>query len=314
MMYFFLFLLVLDIAFLAGRFLRMIPSVTPFIPKFSGPQLYMALGLPIIAAVLILLVYGSFNARRPVVTRYEIDIPKKAGSLEEIRIAVISDIHLGSIVNGKRLAKMVDQVNVLNPDIVLLPGDVLDEDIGPFIDQKMDAVLGRLQAPLGVFAVPGNHEYIGRRLEEFSEHLRNTGIHLLIDDTIKVADSFYIAGRDDLASERFIGKTRKPLSELISGLDPALPVLLMDHQPYRLEEAEAAGIDLQVSGHTHRGQLWPNSLITRRIYELDYGHKQKGGTNIVVSSGYGTWGPPIRIGNKPEIVEIRVKFMPALSQ
>jgi hypothetical protein len=308
MMYFFLFLLAFDGAFLAVRFLRLIPAAAPFIPKISAPHLIRTLGPLIITAVFILLAYGSVNARRPVVTRYEIDIPKKAGNLDEIRIAMVSDIHLGSIVNGKRLAGLVERVNKLKPDLILLPGDVLDEDLGPFIHQNMDGTLRKFSAPLGVFAVPGNHEYIGRRLEEFAAHLANAGIKLLIDDTYKVADSFYIVGRDDLAAERFGGKKRMPLGEITAGLDKTLPLLLMDHQPYHLEQAESAGIDLQVSGHTHRGQLWPGRLVTSRIYELDYGLKQKGGTNIIVSSGYGTWGPPIRIGNKPEIVEILVKF------
>lgn len=126
-------------------------------------------------------------------------------------------------------------------------------------------------------------------------------------------DSFYIIGRDDLSGKRHNGHPRKPLGELLESLDRSLPLIVMDHQPARLEEAEAAGIDLQVSGHTHRGQMFPNHLVTRRTWELDWGYLRKGATQIIVSLGFGTWGPPVRIGNTPEVVSIRVRFAVAAS-
>ncbi|HWI54984.1 MAG TPA: metallophosphoesterase, partial [Desulfobacteria bacterium] len=123
-----------------------------------------------------------------------------------------------------------------------------------------------------------------------------------------VADSFYIVGRDDKSGSRFTGHKRKNLQDIISAVDRSLPVIVMDHQPTNLGETERAGVDLQVSGHTHRGQLFPNHLITRRIYEVDYGYLRKGNLNVIVSSGYGTWGPPIRVGSVAEIVDINVEF------
>jgi predicted MPP superfamily phosphohydrolase len=172
----------------------------------------------------------------------------------------------------------------------------------------MTEVLKKFSAPLGIHAIPGNHEYIGGHLGEFSEYLRDAGIDIHVDRADLIAGSFYLIGRDDRSGMRFSGSPRKALFELTSGLDPALPLILMDHQPYLLEEAEKEGIDLQVSGHTHKGQIWPGSLITKRIYELDYGYLLKGKSHFIVSSGFGTWGPPIRIGNRPEIVMIKVKF------
>lgn len=300
MLYLFLILLPVDLVRLANHFFRFLPGGE------AGLRLGLITGFLVILTVLGLVGFGAWNARRPVVTRYDITIDKPLGGIDELNIVLVSDIHLGTIVNGKMLTGLVKKVNELEPDLILLAGDILDEDLGAFVKRNMDAELGRLRAPLGVFAVPGNHEYIGGELAEFVEHMESAGITMLIDRAVKVADSFYVIGRDDLAGRRFTGKNRAPLADLVTDLDPGLPRILIDHQPYGLEEAEAAGIDLQVSGHTHRGQLWPSHLITGLIYELDYGYLRKGSTNYIVSSGYGTWGPPVRVGSRAELVLIRV--------
>ncbi len=300
MVYFFLILLAVDLVRLADRLFGFLPSGA------AAARFALGTGSAIILVVAGLLVYGALNARRPVVTRYEISIDKELKGRGELLVALASDIHLGALVNGRMLSRLVDEINALEPDVILLAGDILDEDLGPFVERNMDADLGRLRAPLGVYAVPGNHEYIGGSLDEFTGHLRAAGIDMLKDRVVTPAGSFHIAGRDDRSAERFTGRKRMSLTELTSGLDPALPLLVMDHQPYGLDEAAAAGADLQVSGHTHRGQFWPNSIVTGLVYELDYGLLKKGGTHFVVSSGYGTWGPPVRIGTRPEIVLIRV--------
>lgn len=166
-----------------------------------------------------------------------------------------------------------------------------------------------MRAKYGIFAVTGNHEYIGG-VEPSIKYLTEHGITELRDNTVKIADSFYVVGREDRASKGFAGIIRKPLNQLLEGVDRTLPVILMDHQPVRLEEAEKNGIDLQLSGHTHHGQLWPFNFITKKIYEVSMGYKQKGSTHFYVSCGLGTWGPPIRTGNRPEIVVINLSFIP----
>jgi len=125
---------------------------------------------------------------------------------------------------------------------------------------------------------------------------------------MKTTRSFYIVGREDTASNRFYQQDRKKVSELTENIDKNLPIILIDHQPKELQQAYESGIDLQLSGHTHRGQFFPNHIVTRRIFELDWGYLDRDGLHVVVTSGYGTWGPPIRIGNKPEIVNIRMRF------
>jgi len=205
------------------------------------------------------------------------------------------------------LKQIVDRINSLKPDIILLPGDVVDEDIAPVIKQNCGEYLRLLQAKYGVFAVTGNHEYIGG-VEPAVKYLEEHGVNVLRDRSMLIDNSFYIAGREDRASRGFAGIVRKPLGTILAGINNELPVILMDHQPAKLNEAEENGIDLQLSGHTHHGQLWPFNFITKKIYEVSMGYKKKGRTHYYVSCGVGTWGPPIRTGNHPEIIEITLGF------
>ncbi|KLU58606.1 putative metallophosphoesterase [Peptococcaceae bacterium CEB3] len=279
-----------------------------FSPHFlsRGPWLGWAIFLVLLGLVL----YGLRNARHPIVNHYNLTIGKKAGSLGELHIVLISDIHLGAIMNNGRLAELVESVNALKPDLVLLGGDVIDENVERVIRQDMRMNLSRLQAPFGVYAVLGNHEYLGGHVREALAYMAEAGVHMLRDSSVKVADSFYLVGRDDRSARHFTGRLRRPLADLLEGLDRSLPVIVLDHQPSHLEEAERAGVDLQLSGHTHKGQLFPIQLLTRRLFADDFGLLEKDDFRVIVSSGFGTWGPPLRVGNRPEIVEITVRFGP----
>lgn len=260
-----------------------------------------------VGIVLIAMIRGSYNARNPVIRKYDITVPKKAGGWEQLRIAVASDIHLGSIVGNRHLRKLVQQVNGLKPDLILLPGDVIDDDIKPFIRYDMGKTMRELQAPLGIYAVLGNHEYIGGHIPAFVEQMRKIGIRVLMDETVHLKERLYIVGRKDKASER-TPDGRKALVTLLEGTDPRQPIIVMDHQPYHLDKAADAGADVMLSGHTHRGQMAPNHLITRRLFELDWGYLRKGNLHAIVSSGFGTWGPPIRLGSRSEIIELTIHF------
>ncbi|WP_240420546.1 metallophosphoesterase [Paenibacillus periandrae] len=258
--------------------------------------------------VLLLMARGLWNARNPIVRTYEMSIPKDGGQLNKLRVAVASDIHLGSVVGNKKLQVLVDQINALNPDLILLPGDIIDDDIKPFIRHNMGAVMKQLRSRLGIYAVLGNHEYIGGHIQEFTEQMSAIGIDVLMDRSVKIADSFYVIGRKDKAAEHGGPNGREELDDLLASVDKTLPLILMDHQPHRLDKAEAAGVDIMLSGHTHRGQMMPNHLITRRLFELDWGYLKKGNLHAVVSSGFGTWGPPVRIGSRSEVIELIIHF------
>jgi predicted MPP superfamily phosphohydrolase len=219
---------------------------------------------------------------------------------------VASDIHLGVIIGNSRLENMVREINRMSPDAILLVGDILDEDLAPVIEQNLGETLKGLRAKHGVYAVTGNHEYIGG-VDEAVKYLEDHGIRMLRDSAVLVNGAFYVVGREDRSVTAFTGKRRKDLHELTAPLDRGKALIVLDHQPFKLGEAEMNRVDLQISGHTHHGQLWPFNYITGAVYELSHGYKRKGNTHIYVSSGFGTWGPPVRVGTVPEILEVVIR-------
>ncbi|WP_308634841.1 metallophosphoesterase [Paenibacillus silvisoli] len=289
-------ILLLPLADLAAWGLRASTSVT------TGDSILWT-GLAVIAALALLLAKGSYNAWSPVVRAYEVTVPKAAGGLKQLHIAVASDLHLGTTVGGRHLQRLVDRVNELKPDVMLLAGDVLDDDVSPFLKHGYAGKLAEMKTTYGTFAVLGNHEYYGGGISEFVREMKGVDIPVLLDETVVIADGVYLIGRKDKTD-----RGRKKAAELTAGLDRALPMIFMDHQPGAIAEIADAGADLSVHGHTHRGQMAPNHLITRRIFELDYGYLLKGRLHAFVSSGFGTWGPPIRLGSRSEILSITVKF------
>ena len=301
MWYFLLVITALDFLRLLDRALRVVPVE---IKRGLNP----ALGLTVFILVVGIVSYGAWNARHPRVNHYYLTIAKQAGSLKQLHVVMVSDIHLGTIVQNDQLTKMVNTVNQLKPDLVLFAGDVFDETIESSEKQQIANTFSKLSAPYGVFAVLGNHEYIGGNAEEAIKYLGVAGVKVLRDSSQEIAGSFYLVGRDDLSSERVNGVKRQSLKTLLQGVDRSLPIILMDHQPSQLVEPVEQGIDLQLSGHTHAGQLFPIRFLTSRIFEDDWGLLRKGNFQLIVSSGYGTWGPPVRLGNTPEVVDIMIKF------
>lgn len=303
MLYFYIALLSIDV-------LRLINYALPFFPDAltRNPELTnLVAGAVVILSVFAILLAGHWNARTIRIKALKIDIPKNSRPLKELNVVAVSDIHLGTIIGKRRLLMIVEAVNALNPDLVLLPGDVVDEDLGPVIRQNLGETLRMIRSRYGVVAITGNHEYIGG-VEEAHRYLTDHGITVLRDSFVKIADSLYVVGREDLSRKSFAGGIRKSLLELMADVDKSWPIIMMDHQPFRLNEAVEHGIDLQLSGHTHHGQLWPLNWITRKVYELSWGYAKKGNTHFYVSCGVGTWGPPVRIGNTPEIVNIKLSF------
>ena len=300
-MYYALLLVVLiDIVRLLYRWWHFIPANVLHSPQWVG--------VAGVSLLLLIMSYGIWNALHPIVRHYDLTIDKDGGDYRTFHAVLVTDIHLGRIVNARRLAGLVERVNALHPDVVLLGGDTIDEDVGPFAEQQMPAIFQRLNAPLGCYAIFGNHEYLGGQAEEAARCIRDAHIIVLRDQTTLVANSFYLVGRDDLSSRRTTHRRRAALSDLLQGIERNRPIIMLDHQPFHLEEAEEAGVDLQLSGHTHRGQLYPNNYITHAVFEDDWGYLRKGACQFIVSCGYGTWGPPLRTGNTPEIVDMTIHF------
>ncbi|PKM76615.1 MAG: metallophosphoesterase [Firmicutes bacterium HGW-Firmicutes-15] len=303
MYYLFLILLACDLLRVINRWTGLLPS------SLQGS--FSIVTLAVMALVFIIMLVGTWNSLHPVIRNYEITISKKSSSLDTMRVVAASDIHLGWIVGIDRLKQMTNIINSLEPDLVLLPGDIVDEGVDLETEQELPEALRSLHPRFGTFAAMGNHEYISGNAEATIGFLNRAGITVLRDQWTEVGDGFYVVGRDDASRHRFNGSERLELSALMADIDKhKLPVILMDHEPFNLDVSEKEGVDLQFSGHTHLGQLFPNNYITRAIYEQDWGYLRKNNFQAIVSCGFGTWGPPIRIGNRPEIVNVLVHFSP----
>ncbi len=252
---------------------------------------------------------GTYRAAHPVVNTVELTVHKEAPGRSELNIVLLSDLHLGSINGRSALERWVGQVNRLQPDIVLIAGDAFDDNPAPVERKHLGDILQTMKAPLGVYFSQGNHDGYGD-FARAVQYLQAHGVTTLQDSAVLIDSSFYVVGRLDKSPTpgAFANGSRKTVEELMKGLDKSKPIILMDHQPYNLELAEVAGVDLQVSGHTHHGQLWPFSIITERMYEIDHGYLRKGDSHFYVSQGVGTWGPPLRIGTRGEIVLLKVRF------
>lgn len=302
MAYFLIILLAIDV-------LRLVNYIVPFFPDFLTRNLQhtkQVMALIVIGIVFLTVVGARFNAMMPRIQTLELTIQKKS-PLKELNVAVVSDVHLGTIICNSHFTRIVEKINSLNPDIVLFAGDLVDEDIEPVIRQNLGETLRQIKSKYGIYGITGNHEYIGG-VEPACKYLVEHGVTMLRDSVAQVADAFTLVGREDLSIHQFNGKNRKPLGDLMKDVNTSLPVILMDHQPLRLDDAVNHGADIQLSGHTHHGQLWPFNYISQAVYELSWGYKQKGKTHSYVSCGVGTWGPPMRTGNRPEVVNVKLKF------
>jgi uncharacterized protein len=300
MLYGFIFFILSDIILL---FLRI-----PGIISIENTLHYRKWSFIIITASSALLIIGGFiNAVIPVTKEYNITINKAAGPVKTLRIAGVSDIHIGSIIRKRSLKKMSSMIKDLKPDIVLLLGDIVDGEIGPVLRGDLLQYFTWPDCTDGLYAITGNHEFIGGAGRTIP-YIESKGIRVLKDEMVTLPGGIQLIGRIDRDSYRFYRKERMPLAELMKQADTTKPVILLDHQPFHLDETASYGIDLQLSGHTHNGQMWPLNYVTSMIYELSYGYLKKKNSNFIVSSGYGLWGPRVRSGSRSEVLLINLTF------
>ncbi|HEX7494076.1 MAG TPA: metallophosphoesterase [Bacteroidales bacterium] len=300
MLYGFLFFLLSDIILLILRIPGIVSSENIFLfRKWSFISILFISSLLIIG--------GFINALIPVTREYNITINKSAGEIKTLRIAAVSDIHLGSIIRKRSIKKLSAILKDLKPDMVLLLGDIVDGEIGPVLRGDLLQYFTSPKSIDGLFAITGNHEFIGGANKTIP-YIESKGIRVLKDEVITLEGGIQLIGRIDRDSFRFYKKERMSLGELMKQADTTKPVILLDHQPFHLDETAKYGIDLQLSGHTHNGQMWPLNYVTSMIYELSYGYLIKKNTHFIVSSGYGLWGPRVRSGSRSEILIINLKF------
>jgi predicted MPP superfamily phosphohydrolase len=304
MLYFFISIVLID-------FLRLLNWKLDFFPVFIKDNYLLTKHIVAGAVLLLTLVvtlFGYINTRNLKVKTLNIEIAKGECKLDELNVVMASDIHLSPMDNESLLKRIAGKINELNPDIIFLAGDIVDDK--PFVlnGNKIGASLLKLKAKYGVYASTGNHEFI-TGIKEAEKYILNHNINLLRDSVIKIDDGFIVAARDDRSKKNFTGEERLPLNKIINDSLKTYPIILMDHTPFGLEEAERNSIALQLSGHVHNGQLYPLNYITGMIYEKSWGYLRKGKTQYYVSCGVGTWGPPVRTGSYSEIVNIRIKFV-----
>jgi hypothetical protein len=303
MLYFLIAVVALDLLRLFNHFLPLLPSAV----VRNYPQAKYVTSAGVLGLVGLLVLGGHVNSLLPRIVTLDLPVAKTTPKMKRLNIVAVSDIHLGTIIGRSRIDPIVSKINSLDPDLVLLPGDIVDEDLTPVIKQNLGEALGNIKSRFGVYAITGNHEYIGG-VDRACSYLTEHNVTVLRDQSVKVADSFFLVGREDRSYNRFSGRRRQDLSDLMASVDKNYPVILMDHQPFALNEAASQGVDLQLSGHTHDGQLWPISYIVHSLYELAWGYRKIARTHFYVSDGVGTWGPPVRIGNRPEIAHILLDF------
>lgn len=288
--------------------IRAANSIVPFYPSIvvnNYEKTKAIIGIISLVTITAIYVFGYINAQKLNVKELDISINKSESSFESLNVVAVSDIHLGISVNKKKTKRLIDKINHLKPDLVIIGGDIIDDNLELVKHFKLLEYFKNIESKYGVYSCMGNHEYISRSYKDLN-YFEENGINILKDTTINIDNKFYIIGRDDKEGRAINGKERKSIAELSKNIDFKLPVILLDHQPFSLEKTAEYPIDLQFSGHTHNGQFWPLNYITGLIFEEDWGYLKKQNTHFYVSSGYGTAVVPIKVGNKSEIVNIRI--------
>lgn len=273
----------------------------------NGISFPILLTLRIIDAILlvILFVTGIHTANYIKITPYEITIDS-ANRADSLKIAMFSDLHLGYINGSNRMKEIVEKINSLHPDIVVIPGDFFDGNYNAVQNpQEIISLLRQMKSTNGTYLSWGNHD-AGDTYEDMKKFILSANITILEDEAVMIEDKIALAGRKDSFPIGYQGDGRKDISLKLQKISDSLPVIVLDHQPSQMGEYKHA--DLILSGHTHQGQVFPFNLVTKKAFTVDYGYYENDGKKIIVTSGVGTWGPPIRIGTKSEIVEIIVNF------
>jgi predicted MPP superfamily phosphohydrolase len=259
-------------------------------------------GIGLLAGVVLSAAALVQGLRPPVVLNYEVDLSGLADKMDGTVLVAMSDLHLGSVLNEGWLEARVAQVKTEQPDLVVLLGDLFEGHGEP--QGKLLPILRRLSAPLGVWVVPGNHEFY-RRHTRSTVLIEEAGFHLLRNRWAEVRPGLVLAGVDDLTASRRYGERGDQLSKALSGRPPGATILL-SHTPWEADKAAAAGVGLMLSGHTHGGQIWPFGYLVKRVYPLLGGRYEVDGMTVIVCRGTGTWGPRMRFWRPSEILRLKL--------
>jgi predicted MPP superfamily phosphohydrolase len=297
LLYLFFAVLLADIALVINKLAKVIPISAINTQTFRNKVLLITLAAPFLIVITGALWHGNIQ-----ISSYQIDIPKKSSDLHHLKIAFAADLHLKGMADKVLVDSFVTKINSLNPDLVLLVGDIIEGDRQDAEMAVLEQTLRKMNPRYGVYAVFGNHESHGGspKLDFFN----NAAIKVLQDTSIQIDKSFYLVGRNDSRAD-----SRKAIAELLRGRRNNLPIIMLDHRPADFGNASSANVDVQVSGHTHNGQLFPLNYITSNMYDLSWGHKKINNTNFFVTSGLQSWGPAVKTAGTSEIMVIDIDFI-----
>lgn len=273
--------------------------------------------------VIAMSIYGVANSRNIKVKEYNVLVNKECADMESMNVVLVADLHLGYNVGSRMMEKMVTKINAQEPDLVVIAGDIYDNQYEALDDpERLAGILSGIESTYGVYACYGNHDVEepilagftfggkGQKLndERLEQFLADSNIELLTDETILVDDAFYVAGRRDYERPGNISESRLAAGELLGDLDKTKPIIVIDHEPRELQELADAGADLDLCGHTHDGQVFPGNLTIGLFWENACGYMQKDRMHNIVTSGVGVFGPNMRTFTDSEICSIKVTF------
>lgn len=269
-------------------------------------------------------IWGTVNARHIHTTRYEMVIQKDAGPIKQMKVVLVSDLHIGYSIGYSQIRRMVDKINAEEPDMVVMAGDIFDNDYEAMKNPDvLIGVLKEINSKYGVYACYGNHDIEEKILAGFTfggsegkkqsdirmdEFLEDADITLLQDEQVMIMDSIYLYGRPDRQRPGRGVDERKTPEEITVDMNQTKPIIVIDHQPKELTELADAGVDLDLCGHTHDGQMFPGNLVVSLAWRNPCGYLEVEGMHNIVTSGVGTFGPNMRVGTKAEICSLTVQF------
>lgn len=302
----------------------LIMKKTKFISKnvAKSKKAFIILGVFICIATFGMSIYGRINASNIKTKNYDVTIDKECVGHENLTIALVADLHLGYSIGLEMMEDMVVKINSMNADVVVIAGDIFDNDYNAIYQpEKIIECLRGIQSKYGVYACYGNHDveesilvgftfksiYAPTSGNEMYSFLEKAGIKLLQDESVLIDNSFYLAGRIDY-SRPGSDELRKTPNQLLYDLDKSKPIIVIDHQPKELSELAQAGADLDLSGHTHDGQIFPGNIMINFFWENACGKMQKDNMTSIVTSGVGLFGPNMRTFTDSEVVKLNVKF------
>ena len=276
----------------------------------------------VVSFTILMSVYGIVNAQNLKVTTYDVTVDKSSKQ-DELNVVLIADLHLGYSVGVKQMERMVNKINELQPDVVVVAGDIFDNEFSAIYNPvRVAEILRGINSKYGVYAVYGNHDIEEdilcgftfsdddvtqvTSIKEMDDFIENCGFTFLYDEAILINDDFYIYGRPDEERPNFGNDSRLEAEKITEGLDLSKLIICVDHETHDQKKLSAAGVDVDLNGHTHAGQLFPGNIIINFFWDIAYGYKNFDGMHNIVTSGVGLFGPNMRTFTKAEIAQVKI--------